>query len=285
MSAVTKDEIIGGLRALGLKPGMSVQVHSSLKSFGHVEGGPETVIRALMAVLTDQGTLMMPSFNHLRPFKRGGPGYFSPVETPTTNGAIPNTFWQMPDVARSLNPSHAFAAWGKNATAYTEHHHRTLTMGPDSPLDRLCMDGGYNLHIGIGMGGNTLHHVAETRSGAPCLGLRTEAYPVKLRDGRTVRGRTWGWRESACPIPPRYKPLAAQTMPSYRTAKVGSSTLVFYRSRECFDVVTQCLQHGIDELPPCSECTIRPRKCAANVASDWDAEKGCLLPDSEAWTY
>ena len=284
---VTQNDIIRGLREVGLRAGMAVQVHSSLKSFGRVEGGPGAVVAALMDVLTGDGTLMMPSFNHCRPFAEGEAGYYAPHETPTCNGAIPDAFWRMPGVARSLNPTHAFAAWGRHTVAWTEHHHRTLTTGPDSPLGRLCMAGGFILHIGIGMGGNTLHHVAETCLDVPCLGKRTEAYPVKLPDGRMVTGRSWGWRETPCPITDQraYQPLAPAHMPSYRTAMVGNSELVLYRARECFDFVTDCLRNGLASLPPCSACPIRPRVDAHTVESDWDTENGCLRPDSEAWTY
>jgi len=66
----TKRRIVDGLRELGITPGMRVMVHSSLKSFGPVEGGAQIVVDALMEVITPQGTLMMPSFNHGAPFKR-----------------------------------------------------------------------------------------------------------------------------------------------------------------------------------------------------------------------
>ena len=111
--ALTKAEIVAGLHQLGLKAGDGVMVHSSLKSFGRVAEGPKTVIAALMEVLTPAGTLMMPSFNHGAAFRADGPGYFDPAETPTTNGAIPNLFWQLPGVQRSLHPTHSFAVWVK----------------------------------------------------------------------------------------------------------------------------------------------------------------------------
>jgi len=41
---VSKDDIEAGLRKLGLKEGDMVGVHSSLSSFGYVEGGPDTVV-------------------------------------------------------------------------------------------------------------------------------------------------------------------------------------------------------------------------------------------------
>ncbi|MEU0096103.1 AAC(3) family N-acetyltransferase [Kribbella sp. NPDC006257] len=53
---VTEAEIADGLRQLGLGPDSKVLVHSSLSSFGRVEGGAEAVCRALTATC---GTVMM----------------------------------------------------------------------------------------------------------------------------------------------------------------------------------------------------------------------------------
>ena len=38
---MTRQEIVQGLRTLGLKQGDIVLLHSSLYSLGHVDGGPE----------------------------------------------------------------------------------------------------------------------------------------------------------------------------------------------------------------------------------------------------
>ena len=76
-SGLTQADLVCGFRDLGITAGMGLQVHSSLSSFGHVEGGPATVVRALKEVLTPAGTLMMPSFNHGAPFEPSGPGYLT----------------------------------------------------------------------------------------------------------------------------------------------------------------------------------------------------------------
>ncbi|NCQ27312.1 MAG: aminoglycoside N(3)-acetyltransferase, partial [Armatimonadetes bacterium] len=47
MASVTTAEIVEGLRRLGVERGMKLMVHSSLRSFGHVDGGAEAVIAAL----------------------------------------------------------------------------------------------------------------------------------------------------------------------------------------------------------------------------------------------
>ncbi len=47
MTLVTHQDLVDGLRSLGLDASSSVIVHSSLRAFGQVEGGAATVCAAL----------------------------------------------------------------------------------------------------------------------------------------------------------------------------------------------------------------------------------------------
>ncbi len=60
---LTFDTLTTEFRAIGVAPGDTLRAHSSYKSFGGVEGGPQAVIDALLEVLTPEGTLIMPNFN------------------------------------------------------------------------------------------------------------------------------------------------------------------------------------------------------------------------------
>ena len=280
------EDLCAGFRSLGLHAGSGVMVHASLSSFGHVEGGARTVIDALMAVVTPEGTLMMPSLNHGGPFASGGPGYYHPGETRTTNGAVADLFWRLPGVQRSLDPTHPIAAWGKHAQRYTRGHHRTLTMGPESPLGLLGAEGGYGLLLGVGYGANTFHHIVEMSTLAPCLGQRSEAYPVRLPDGRQVLGRTWGWRSQRCPINDAaiYRE-EMETQGLQKTALIGGCRATLFRLDDCHQVVAGLLASGKDGIMPCSRCPVRPRHVTQTVASDWDAATQTLMADSVAWSY
>ena len=44
---LSRDDLVHGLRRIGLRAGYHVVVHSSLSSFGYVEGGADAVIDAL----------------------------------------------------------------------------------------------------------------------------------------------------------------------------------------------------------------------------------------------
>jgi aminoglycoside 3-N-acetyltransferase len=286
IQVVTRGQILDGLRRLGVAPGMKLMVHSSLGRFGRVDGGALAVIGALQDAVTARGTILMPSFNHGTVFNEGAAGYYDPLSSPTTNGIIPDTFWRQPGVLRSWNPTHPFACWGHDAERYTRWHHRTLTMGPDSPLGLLARDGGHGLFLGTEYRTNTLHHVAEYMERSPCLGWRSCALPMRLPDGRMVEGRTWAWRSERCPInePGTYADeMAARGLE--RRGTIGSATIVLFRLSDCLDLVRELLQTGHHGHPPCRRCPIRPMKSETDVPSDWDPSTGQLRPDSPALRY
>ena len=56
-----KAELVNELKKIGLQEGMEIEVHSSLSSFGYVEGGAETVIESLMECVGKNGSIFMPA--------------------------------------------------------------------------------------------------------------------------------------------------------------------------------------------------------------------------------
>ena len=259
-SGLGRQEILEGLRRIGVAPGMRLMVHSSLSSFGRVEGGAASVAGALMEAVGPEGTLMMPTFNHGAPFRPGGPGYYDPRETPTSNGAIPEVFWRMPGVARSLNPTHPFAAWGRDAERFTAHHHETLTMGGESPLGLLAREDGYQLNLGTSHETTTAKHVAEMMREVPCLGRETEWHEVRLPGGTTARHHTWGWRGGECPLTESGK-LIEEEMErrgAQKKGSIGPCPTTIFRIWDCLEAIWHLLDNGHGAHPPCSRCPIRP---------------------------
>ena len=58
---VTKEMLKSALIDLGIEKGMILEVHSSLSSFGELEGGAETVIDVLKEIVTEEGSIFMPA--------------------------------------------------------------------------------------------------------------------------------------------------------------------------------------------------------------------------------
>lgn len=61
MRVILKEEIVQKLREVGLEKSDAVMVHTFLKRMGYVCGGAQTVIEALMEVVGEDGTIMMPT--------------------------------------------------------------------------------------------------------------------------------------------------------------------------------------------------------------------------------
>lgn len=175
---VTKSRIIADLQNIGVRPGMTLLVHSSLKSMGWVCGKEIAVIDALLEILTPEGTLVMPTHcgdysdpsYWLKPpipedwisiIKAEMPA-FRPEVTPTRHmGLIPEAFRKYPEVLRSNHPCVSFSALGKNAAMITANHSLAYSLGRNSPLARIYGLDGHILLIGVGYDTNTSIHLGE----------------------------------------------------------------------------------------------------------------------------
>ncbi len=164
--AVNRESLVAGLRSLGLPSGRIVFVHSSLKSLGFVDGGPEAVLDALVQVIVAElgGTLAFPTFSlqgSMEDTVRGG-AVFDARTTPSAVGAVTERFRQRPGVLRSLHPTHSIAALGPDARWLCEAHHTCgTTFGTGSPLARLLERNGVLMGLGTTLGPVTFYHVLE----------------------------------------------------------------------------------------------------------------------------
>lgn len=176
MATVTRKELVEAIRSLGVKPGELMLVHSSLSSFGRVEGGAVEVAQALVDSISPDGTVFVPTFNY-------GTEVYSPAETRSMTGAITEAFRKLPDAQRSLQPTHPVAAIGKEARAILDGHERVDPFGPGSPLWRLYERDAWVLLMGCDHRSSSMIHVAEEVAELPYL-HRTRT--AKARHGEGV---------------------------------------------------------------------------------------------------
>ncbi|MET0286450.1 MAG: AAC(3) family N-acetyltransferase [Polyangiales bacterium] len=166
-------EVIDQLRALGVREGGVLLVHTSFRALRPIEGGPLGLIRALRAVA---GTLVMPTMTD-------GESVFDPRQTPTTDmGITAETFWRLPGVLRSTHPGGSFAAVGPEAARICAEQPLSPPHGHDSPVGRVYDLDGQVLLLGVGHSENTTLHLAESLADVPY----SIAYPTVIAEGETA---------------------------------------------------------------------------------------------------
>lgn len=184
MPARQDEEVSGAelrqqLRALGLKAGDVVLVHTSFRAVRPVEGGPLGLIVALRETVGHGGTLVMPSWSG------DDETPFDPRSAPASPdlGVVADTFWRQPGVLRSGH-IFAFAAIGPQAARILADPLPLPPHIPQSPVGRVHELDGRVLLLGVGHDANTTLHLAELLAGVP---YRTPRYVTVLEEGRPVR--------------------------------------------------------------------------------------------------
>jgi aminoglycoside N3'-acetyltransferase len=181
---VTRDDIAGSFREVGLRAGDGVFLHSSLSSFGEIEGGSQAVIDALDEVLGPDGLIAMPAF----PLVGGTLEYLStnPVfdvrNTPSRMGALTERFRTSAGVVRSLHPTHSVAARGPGAEELVAGHDEAETpFGAGTPFARMIERGMVQLWFGVGLRIFTLYHAFEC--------LRPGGFPIQVFAAERVEAK------------------------------------------------------------------------------------------------
>ena len=198
---VTVESLQADFKALGVKKGMVLLVHSSLSAMGWVCGGAVAVIIALQEVLGNTGTLVMPAHSTdlsdpsqwenppvpkswWQTIRETMPAY-DPDLTPTRSmGKIAETFRKQKGVLRSAHPQSSFCARGPQASYIIDNHALAYGMGENSPLARIYDLQGFVLLLGVGHSSNTSIHLAEYRANFPTKRIVREGAPISQAGSR-----------------------------------------------------------------------------------------------------
>jgi aminoglycoside 3-N-acetyltransferase len=161
MAEVSGRQLVEQLKALGVREGGVLLVHTSFRAVRPVEAGPLGLIAALRAALGRDGTLVMPTMTD-------GETLFDPRSTPTTDmGITAELFWRQPGVLRSTHPGGSFAAEGPLAEQICRPQPLSPPHGHDSPVGRVYDLDGQVLLLGVTHSENTTLHLAEAIARVP----------------------------------------------------------------------------------------------------------------------
>jgi aminoglycoside N3'-acetyltransferase len=245
---VTTGDIRKAIRNLGVA-GRPLCVHSSLRSFGWVEGGAQAVVDGLLA---EGCPVLVPTFSWdefglppqpgMQPARNGcnyaitdrpAPGK-DRIYTPDSRaidredmGAIPAAVVLMPRRVRGNHPLCSFTAVGPLA--------EELMAGQEPlevfrPLRALSEAGGYVVLMGVGLEAMTLIHLAEQMAGRN-LFRRWANGP----DGRPIEIETGG-----CSL--GFGKFGSIFAPLTRQSKVGLSTWNVIAAKEALAVAIRAIR-------------------------------------------
>ena len=236
-------------------------VHSSMAALGKVDGGPETVIDALIEAVGKDGLVVVPTFE-CEPFDRR--------TSATPLGAIPDRLWRRPNAFRSLHPTHSVAAIGRGAEELIRDHEKAPTAYAEgTPYHTLAINGGKILLLGVDQDRNTTLHAAEALSGAAYLTDITGTYvddtgnrvtiPVALMAGphRDFIGLDRLFRERGI----------------MQTGKIGGAMCRLMDAGAMLEVAMEAMTRDpaavLCENPNCADCVMQRGKIkAARLATE-----------------
>lgn len=161
-------EIGAGLRALGIREGDTLLMHTSIKSFGNIEGGVNNLINALILAVGESGNLMVPALTGSAELSKDNPPVFDAQKTPCWTGLFPETFRKRREAVRSLHPTHSVSVIGAGAEEIIKDHELCETpCGKGSPYYKLAGRKGKVVCFGVDFERVTLFHTVEELAGVP----------------------------------------------------------------------------------------------------------------------
>ncbi len=284
--------MLSDLRAIGVREGDCLIVHSSFKSLGLTGASPTDVIRTLIeavgesgtqacrgaaqaqqgtqacrgAAQAQQGTLMMPTFTYcyagiwnVRPY--------SPDTTPSRfMGVLPETLRSYPGALRSGSPTYSVAAFGTHAGLLTQGKENVGGLGAGSSFEDAYRLGAKILLIGVGSNRNSMIHYAEHASGLPIRNIPYRAFwgrtALAERDGETVEIPFGDFPGCSTNFGAVDEYLVEKDLMTH--GSVCSAGCLFMNAREIVDAIAARLRETPDWLfcdaITCEPCTLRRRR-------------------------
>lgn len=178
---VTKVNLVAALHDVGVRTGSMVIVHSSLSRLGWVVGGGQAVVEALLEVVGETGTIVMPSLSSdlsepsrwvappvpeawWQTIRDEMPAYDAALTPMLFMGETAGCFQRHPRTLRSAHPADSFMANGPLAEFVLHPHDLSSAFGDGSPLGRLYELDARIVLLGVGHDNNTSLHLAESRT-------------------------------------------------------------------------------------------------------------------------
>lgn len=228
--------------------GDTVMLHSSYKSLGGVDGGPQAVIDALMDAAGPEGTVLLPTFT-IRSWCEEH--YFDYLETPGETGIIGEFGRQRPDAWRTHHPMFSFAVLGAGHEKYYTNDVRDA-FGPRSIFDLFYQDGGLIVSLGVLDFNSTFTFVHYVERAAGCSHRRRKTFAGLYVDEygnaslRTYSMFVRATQRHRTEVNPASICLYRQGVIGMET--IGPADAIFARARDYFDAMAVIVRERPNKL-------------------------------------
>lgn len=254
---ISSSDLKTGFAALGLTKSLVI-AHASLKAFGHIEGGAQTMLNALLDSVRG---VIMPTFTYktmlnpeIGPPKNGmtygsetdlnkmAEAFHLDMPADKLMGVLPETLRKHPGAKRSMHPIQSFAGIRADAILNTQ-----TIYNPLAPIGILADQDGWVLLLGVDHRVNTSIHYGEK------LGGRLQFLRWALAQDRVVEcpgfpGDSEGF-ESIAPLVEKYT----------RRVEIGNTVVQAVHLKSLIKVVTDQLKENpfalLCQRQDCERCT------------------------------
>lgn len=269
---VTPEQLAAAFARLGVQPGDTMMLHSSLKSLGRMDGGTDGVIDAVMRALGPAGHVVVPTHTLCYSANSDVREPYDRQTTPSMTGTITEALRLRPGAARSEHPTHSVAALGPRADWLVSGHRPDgTTFSIDGPHGRYVRLNATIVFLGTTLASNTTYHAVEDWLALPYMPDAEARYRRPDDQGlvRTCRvnnpcgHRNFYHNKGLAVIDTVTAALDAAGR--IRQAALNATRLLAVAARDVIRMTTQCELDSpgalLCRLPTCDFCRLGRHHC------------------------
>lgn len=182
---LTQADIVRGIKKTGIKLGDVILVHSAMRTLGYIQGGPQTVVDALLEAVGERGTLVVPTFTFFHEIEEDP--IIDPFNDRSDTGIITETVRKLPGAQRSTAFRHSLAAISHRAKVITEVDPALSPFDLRSSFGVMLALNAQVLLLGMAYEtSSTSHHFAEWVCDVPYRRAIPLKVKVRLKDGSII---------------------------------------------------------------------------------------------------
>ena len=237
------EDLVKGFRQVGLTAGDTVLVQSSFIPLRKAQGGPRTVIEALLAVLAPEGTLIMPTFNWA---DFGEKKFYSQRTTKPQTGILTELFMNWEGCQRIYHPFHGFSLVGKLAQELAQKVKNRSSFEASSLFGKLHRMNAKLMLLGVDYRqGFSFFHYVEESVGVPYRKFLTLRGKMEKLDG-TIHDIEIPYYGRAS-LSEEYNldkiaPILEEDCSVVVTGSIGMCPVKVVRAKEAYDLLATALK-------------------------------------------